>query len=54
MYSLILLLSELLPQFILMFTTHIDGNPEADAVQIGGNFDRHVSSKVPLFSGHSC
>ena len=53
-YSLILFLSELLPQFIFKFSPHVDGTHRQMLCKFEGNFDHYIWSKLPFFGGQSC
>ena len=51
MYSLILLLSELLPQFIFIFSPHIDGTERQIVCKFEEPLDVPFRAKYPLLLG---
>ena len=51
MYSLILLLSELLPQFVLVFSAHIDGTQRQMMCKFEETLVVTFRAKYPFFLG---
>ena len=54
MYSLILLSSELLPQFVLIFSPHIDGTQRQMMCKFEETLIVTFGAKYLFFPGHSC